>query len=168
MKVVERLRSIAEGYERGRMQWYCPPSRSSPPSRRPVPAVTETIRPWDRSGCDQAVDRNRHRQRHMYVVLDLQSGRSDFLSQAKIIRGVPPQLPNVGLALDPEWRLKSHQVHLEQIGTVDAAEINQVVDWLADLVRDHALPQKLLIVHQFRILHDHQPPPRRLLPPNWR
>ena len=33
---------------------------------------------------------------------------------------------------------------------MDAAEINQVVEWLAGLVREHALPQKLLIIHQFR------------------
>ena len=33
---------------------------------------------------------------------------------------------------------------------MDAAEINQVVDWLAGIVRELALPQKLLIVHQFR------------------
>ena len=55
-----------------------------------------------------------------------------------------------GLALDPEWRLRPGEVHLQQIGTVDAAEINQVVRWLAGLVRTEALPQKLLILHQFR------------------
>ncbi|MDH3190573.1 MAG: hypothetical protein OEM39_08080, partial [Acidimicrobiia bacterium] len=59
-------------------------------------------------------------------------------------------LPFVGLALDPEWRLKPDEVHLQQIGRVDAAEVNQVVDWLADLVHDNGLPQKMLIVHQFR------------------
>jgi hypothetical protein len=55
------------------------------------------------------------------------------------------------LALDPEWRLKDDQVHLEQIGSVGAAEVNQVIDWLGDLVRDNGLPQKMLIVHQFRL-----------------
>jgi len=39
---------------------------------------------------------------------------------------------------------------LRQIGTVDAAEINRVSEWLAGLVRAEALPQKLLILHQFR------------------
>ena len=84
-----------------------------------------------------------------YVVLDLQPGRSDFLSQAKLYEEFL-RLPHVGLALDPEWRLKPDQVHLRQVGTVDAAEINQVADWLAQIVREEALPQKLLIVHQFR------------------
>jgi hypothetical protein len=84
-----------------------------------------------------------------YVILDLQSGREDFLSQAKMYEELL-LLPHVGLALDPEWRLKPDEVHLRQVGRVDAAEVNQVVDWLADLVRDNGLPQKMIIVHQFR------------------
>jgi hypothetical protein len=85
----------------------------------------------------------------VYVVLDLQPGRSDFLTQAKLFEEFL-KLPHVGLALDPEWRLTPTQVHLEQVGRVSAAEINSVVTWLADLTRDNRLPQKLLILHQFR------------------
>ena len=88
-------------------------------------------------------------ENNMYVVLDLQSGRSDFLSQAQYYEELLMR-PNVGLALDPEWRLTDTQVHLQQIGSTSAAEVNQVVHWLGDLVRDNGLPQKMLIVHQFR------------------
>ncbi len=84
-----------------------------------------------------------------YVILDLQSGREDFLSQAQQYEELLLH-PHVGLALDPEWRLQPDQVHLQQVGRVDAAEVNLVVDWLADLVRDNGLPQKMIIVHQFR------------------
>jgi len=84
-----------------------------------------------------------------YVILDLQPGREDFLSQAKQYQELL-ELPFVGLALDPEWRLQPDQVHLNQVGQVQAAEVNTVVDWLADLVRDNGLPQKMLIVHQFQ------------------
>ena len=84
-----------------------------------------------------------------YVVLDLQPGRTDFLTQAKRYEELL-RLPHVGLALDPEWRLKPDQVHLRQVGTVTAAEINTVSAWLAGIVREEALPQKLFIVHQFR------------------
>jgi hypothetical protein len=93
----------------------------------------------------------------VYVVLDLQPGRSDFLSQAQEYEQLLA-LPHVGLALDPEWRLRPDQVHLEQIGSVDAAEVNQVAEWLASLVRDRALPQKLLLLHQFsqRMITDRQ------------
>ena len=87
-------------------------------------------------------------QSGMYVILDLQPGRGDFLTQAKEYEELLLE-PHVGLALDPEWRLKPDQFHLEQIGSVDAAEVNQVVDWLSQLVRENNLPQKLLMVHQF-------------------
>ena len=99
----------------------------------------DVIRPWIEAAAEAGV----------YVALDLQPGRTDFLTQAKIYEEFL-RLPHVGLALDPEWRLKPNQVHLRQIGTVDAAEVNQVVRWLAGIVREEALPQKLLIVHQFR------------------
>ena len=59
-------------------------------------------------------------------------------------------LPFVGLALDPEWRLQPDQVHLVQAGQVTAAEVNTVVDWLADLVRDNGLPQKMILIQQFQ------------------
>lgn len=84
-----------------------------------------------------------------YVILDLQSGRDDFLTQAKQYEELLKH-PNVGLALDPEWRLKPDQVHLKQVGSVDGSEVNLVVDWLADLVRENGLPQKVLLLHQFR------------------
>ena len=84
-----------------------------------------------------------------YIVLDLQSGRDDFLTQAKQYEEML-KLPFVGLALDPEWRLGPDQVHLKQVGRVEAAEVNEVIHWLADLVRENGLPQKMMIVHQFR------------------
>ncbi|MDM7853804.1 hypothetical protein [Cellulomonas alba] len=84
------------------------------------------------------------------VVLDLQPGRADFLSQAKRYQSLL-ELPYVGLALDPEWRLTPKQKPLRQIGSVDVAEINRVVDWLADLTASHALPQKLFVVHEFSL-----------------
>jgi hypothetical protein len=86
----------------------------------------------------------------LYVVLDLQPGRTDFLTQAKEYEELLRE-SHVGLALDPEWRLASDQRHMEQIGSVDAAEINQVVEWLADLTAQHHLPQKLLVLHQFTL-----------------
>jgi len=102
-------------------------------------ASIETLRPWiDYAG-----------EHGIYVVLDLQPGRTDFLSQAQRYEELL-RLPHVGLALDPEWRLGPDQVHLEQIGTVDAAEINAVAEWLAAIVREEILPQKVFLLHQFR------------------
>jgi len=85
----------------------------------------------------------------IYVVLDLQPGHADFLSQAKLFEDFLTR-PNVGLALDPEWRLAPGQVHMQQIGSVSAAEINETTQWLAELTAEHELPQKMVILHQFR------------------
>ena len=99
----------------------------------------ETIRPWVEIATEN----------DLYVILDLQPGRTDFLTQARLYEEFL-KLPNVGLALDPEWRLGPDQYHLRQIGGVDAAEVNGVVDYLAELVRANDLPQKALILHQFQ------------------
>ena len=146
-EAVERLRSIAEGYGADgsailpTFEIIATVASASAGADGDYSRVTdhEVIRPWIKTAAANGV----------YVVLDLQPGRSDFLSQAMLYEEFL-RLPHVGLALDPEWRLKPNQVHLRQVGTVDAAEINQVVDWLAEIVREEALPQKLLIVHQFR------------------
>jgi hypothetical protein len=86
----------------------------------------------------------------VYVIIDLQPGRTDFLTQAKRYRSLLER-PHVGLALDPEWRLKKKQKHLRQIGSVDVTEINRVGDWLAELTRRKVLPQKLFVLHQFSL-----------------
>lgn len=99
----------------------------------------ESLRPW----VDEATAAG------LYVVIDLQPGRSDFLTQAKLYEPLL-ELPNVGLALDPEWRLGPDQVPLRQIGSVGSAEVNSVISWLADLTSRRALPQKMLVLHQFR------------------
>ncbi|RWZ52854.1 hypothetical protein ELQ90_02625 [Labedella phragmitis] len=86
----------------------------------------------------------------VYVVIDLQPGRTDFLTQAKLYESLLAR-PNVGLALDPEWRLEPDEKHLTQIGSVTAEEINAVSRWLADLVERDGLPPKMLVLHQFRL-----------------
>ena len=103
-------------------------------------ASVAALRPWvDAAG-----------RAGVYVVLDLQPGRTDFLTQAKRYADLLAK-PHVGLALDPEWRLHRGQRHLGQIGSVSAAEVNSVVAWLAKLSGDRKLPQKLLMLHQFRL-----------------
>ena len=86
----------------------------------------------------------------MYIVLDLQPGRASLLAQAKRYQSLLT-LPNVGLALDPEWKLGPGQRPLRQIGSVSIGEVNGVVRWLAALTALHHLPQKLLVLHQFRL-----------------
>ena len=85
----------------------------------------------------------------MYAILDLQPGHTDFVTQAKQYEEVL-RLPWVGLALDPEWRLKPGEKHLVHIGSVSSSEVNAVQDYLGELVRAEDLPPKLLVLHQFR------------------
>jgi hypothetical protein len=81
------------------------------------------------------------------LVLDIQPGHADFLSEA---RWLAPWLgqPDVGIALDPEWHTPG-AVPGTQIGSVTAAEINQVSDFVAGIVRARRLPEKLFVIHQF-------------------
>ena len=90
------------------------------------------------------------RRAGLYVLLDIQPGRTDFLTQARRYRRLLRR-SHVGLALDPEWRLQPGEKHLEQIGSVGIDEVNAVADWLADLTRRRRLPQKMLLIHQFRL-----------------
>ena len=83
------------------------------------------------------------------LLLDIQPGRSDFLDVAKRWEWAL-RYPNVGLALDPEWRVGRRQVPAGVIGSVGAAEVNRVSAWLSDLTVSNDLPEKLFVLHQFR------------------
>jgi hypothetical protein len=98
------------------------------------------LRPW----VDQA------RAAGLYVVLDLQPGKADLLAQARRYEQLLRE-PNVGLAVDPEWKLGPRQRPLGQIGGIDTSELNRTSAWLATLTAQHALPQKLFVIHQFRL-----------------
>ena len=99
-----------------------------------------TIKPWVEEAGRQG----------LYVVLDLQPGRTDFVTQARQYEELLAY-PWVGLALDPEWRIGPDQVHLVQIGHVTADEVNSVVGYLGELTDRLSLPPKLLVLHQFRL-----------------
>ncbi len=89
------------------------------------------------------------RRHGVYLLLDIQPGRSDFLTEVRRYESFLTE-PDVGIALDPEWRMDADEVPGRSVGEVDAAEVNAVADYLAEIVRTHALPQKLLVVHQFQ------------------
>ncbi|HET7431815.1 MAG TPA: hypothetical protein VFJ89_09940 [Nocardioides sp.] len=84
------------------------------------------------------------------LLLDLQTGRASFPSVARRWAWALAD-PWVGLALDPEWRMGRHQVPASVIGSVRAREVNRTSRWLARLVRRHGLPEKLFVLHQFRL-----------------
>jgi hypothetical protein len=85
----------------------------------------------------------------MHVVFDLQPGRARFPDQAREYE-VFWRFPNTSIALDPEWRVgPTEKPGGGLIGSVDAAEVNETIDYIDDLVRRHGLPPKMCIVHQF-------------------
>lgn len=103
-------------------------------------SAVATLRPWvEEAG-----------KAGMYVILDLQPGRANLLDQAKAYEELL-LLPHVGLAIDPEWKLQKGQKPLQQIGHVQPAEINSVINWLDGLVAANHLPQKVLVLHEFRL-----------------
>ncbi len=147
-EAVERARAVAAEFEDGSGVPVVPAfeiittvasSAPGPDGDYSAESSIEAIRPW----VDAA------REAGLYVLLDLQPGRTDFLTQAKQYADLLAE-PHVGLALDPEWRLGPGQAHLERVGSVDVEEVNAVASWLADLTRARSLPQKVLVLHQFR------------------
>ncbi len=85
----------------------------------------------------------------LYLVLDIQPGRSDFLTETKVYEKFLKE-PNVGIALDPEWHVGPGSLPGVSIGSVTAAEVNEVSNYLAKIVTDNHLPQKLFVLHQFQ------------------
>ncbi|PRQ11233.1 hypothetical protein C1Y63_07585 [Corynebacterium sp. 13CS0277] len=84
------------------------------------------------------------------AILDIQPGRDSLLNLAQQYTDLLLR-PGVGLAIDPEWALGPEDLPGDNVGHVDAEQINEVADWLAQLTRDNNLPQKLLVLHQFQL-----------------
>lgn len=81
------------------------------------------------------------------LVLDIQPGHADFMSETVRLRRWLKE-PDVGLAIDPEWHTPG-VVPGTQLGSTTAADVNRVTRYVAKIVRQYRLPQKLFIIHQF-------------------
>ncbi len=88
------------------------------------------------------------RAHKMLMLLDIQPGYAPFLQEAQALEQFLKE-PDVSLALDPEWSMDPPQLPGQEIGSTDAATINEVSRYLASIVRRYDLPQKLLVVHRF-------------------
>jgi len=82
------------------------------------------------------------------LILDIQPGRADFFSEAVRLRKWLRQ-PDVGIALDPEWRIAEGEVPGRVIGSVESREVNATSAYVAGIVDRFDLPEKLFLVHQF-------------------
>lgn len=84
------------------------------------------------------------------VILEIQAGFSDLQEE---IEALEPylSLPQVHLAIDPEFHMVSGDAPGEVIGSVSALNVNRAAEYLAELVNAHNLPPKILVVHTFTV-----------------
>jgi hypothetical protein len=90
------------------------------------------------------------RRIHALLLLDIQPGRSSFLTELAAYKRWLRQ-PDVGLALDPEWSVRAGQRPGDVIGSTDGSTITDVARVLSAIVARNDLPQKLLLVHRFTV-----------------
>ncbi len=83
-----------------------------------------------------------------YLILDLQPGRADLEDEARFYEPLLLE-PEVGLALDPEWKVGPTETPAGRIGSIGADEINRVSAFMSNIVVANDLPNKILIIHRF-------------------
>lgn len=87
-------------------------------------------------------------QEHGIVILDIQVGLSTVQTEVPLLKKYL-SMPNVELALDPEFDMHGGAKPGSVIGSMDASEINFAANYLATLVQENNLPPKILIIHRF-------------------
>ncbi|HQU08232.1 MAG: hypothetical protein B7X04_04175 [Parcubacteria group bacterium 21-54-25] len=87
-------------------------------------------------------------QVHGLVFLDVQVGLSNVQTEIPLLAPYL-RLPQVELAIDPEFSMKNGNPPGTVIGTFDASDINYTARYLAQLVDTYHLPPKILVVHRF-------------------
>ena len=88
------------------------------------------------------------RKIHGIVVLDVQVGLSTLPQELPELRKYLAY-PDVHLAIDPEFAMHNGAKPGTVIGTFDATDINYAANFLAQIVREHHLPPKILVIHRF-------------------
>jgi hypothetical protein len=87
-------------------------------------------------------------QAHGILILDVQVGESTLQHELPMLAKYL-QMPQVELAIDPEFSMKYGNPPGTVIGTFDATDVNYAAQYLATLVHTYHVPPKVLIVHRF-------------------
>ena len=82
------------------------------------------------------------------MILDVQVGKSTLQHELPMLEKYLA-MPQVELAIDPEFSMKYNNPPGTVIGTFDATDINYAAQYLASIVNANHLPPKVLIVHRF-------------------
>lgn len=85
------------------------------------------------------------------LILDIQPGRSAWMDEVRHYSKWLKE-PDVSLALDPEWKMGPNEIPIvsDVIGRTSASEINEVSAYMQRIIDENKLPQKLLVVHEFK------------------
>ncbi len=82
------------------------------------------------------------------VFLDVQVAQSNVRNEIPLLEKYL-KMPQVHLAIDPEFSMHDGNIPGHKIGSMDAADINYCSEYLAGLVKKYKLSPKILIVHRF-------------------
>ncbi len=82
------------------------------------------------------------------VFLDIQVGQSTIQEELPLLEKYL-KMPQVHLAIDPEFSMKNGRRPGKYVGVYDALEINYVTDYLTKIVRENNLTPKIFIVHRY-------------------
>lgn len=82
------------------------------------------------------------------LILDLQVGQSTVQKELPKFKNYMMK-PDIHLAIDPEFSMKTGKKPGTIIGTVNSGDINYVISYLSDIVKENKLPPKVLLVHRF-------------------
>ena len=87
------------------------------------------------------------RKHRAVMLLNLQPGRSEFITEAKAFQKWLKE-PDVGVAVDPEWAMDPGQRPGGVYGHTTGAELDEVARYLSGLVKQYNLPEKVMVYHQ--------------------
>ncbi|MGB3256946.1 MAG: hypothetical protein WBA72_03060 [Ornithinimicrobium sp.] len=87
------------------------------------------------------------RRHDAILLINIQPGRADFIDELEYWEDFLVE-PDVGVALDPEWAVEEGQTPGRVYGQTTGAELDESAAYLADLVEQHDLPEKVMVYHQ--------------------
>lgn len=90
------------------------------------------------------------RKHKAILLLNIQPGRADFLDELKYFEKWLKE-PDVGVALDPEWAVDAGQRPGRVFGNTSGKELNECAEYVAKIVADNDLPEKVFLYHQLHL-----------------
>lgn len=90
------------------------------------------------------------RRHKALLLLNIQPGRAEFIDELKFFERYLKE-PDVGVALDPEWAVQEGEIPGRVFGSTTGAALNECSEFLAGLVKEHRLPEKVMLYHQLHL-----------------